>query len=91
MALEKTENKQRLSKRYVQSSCDWSKKLSAYHSSVPCFRARQVCHDGSAQADVALTDAPNDSKQKEHAEAPRNCPDGVRGHQSKLEHKIHNY
>lgn len=55
--------------------------ISAYHSSVPCFRARQVSYDGSAEADVALTNAPNYPKQKEHAEAPGNSPDCIGGHQ----------
>lgn len=57
------------------------KTVCAYHSSVPCFWARQVGHDGSAEADVALTNAPNYSKQKEHAETPGNCPDRIGGHQ----------
>ena len=61
------------------------KKTFAYHPSVPCFWARQVGNDGSAEADVALTNAPNYSKQKEHAEAPGNGPDRVGGHQPQLD------
>lgn len=49
----------------------------AYHSTVPCFWGRQVSDDGSAETDIALTDAPNYPKQKEHVEAPGNSPDCV--------------
>lgn len=60
--------------------------MRAYHPSVPGFQGRQVGYDGGAEADVALTDAPNYPKQKEHAEAPGNCPDRVGGQQAHLRH-----
>lgn len=60
-------------------------KITAYHSPVPCFGARQVCYNGSAEANVALADSSNDSEQKEHAEALGNRPHGVRGHEAELE------
>lgn len=53
----------------------------AHHSSVTCFRTRQVGNDGSAEADVSLTNASDDPKQEEHGEAPGNSPDRVGGHQ----------
>lgn len=57
------------------------KKVGTYHSSVSCFGAWQVGHDGGAEADVALTNAPDYSEQKEHAEAAGNGPDRIGGHQ----------
>ena len=59
----------------------------AYHSSVSGFGARQVGHDGGAEADVALADSPDDPEQKEHAKAPGNCPHGIGGNQPELEHR----
>lgn len=56
--------------------------ICAYHSSVSCFQGWQVSYDGSAEADVAFTNAPNYPKQQEHAEAPGNCPDRIGGHQA---------
>lgn len=53
----------------------------SYHPLIPCFWAGQVSHDSSAEADVALTNAPNNSKQKEHAETPGNSPHGIGEHQ----------
>lgn len=57
----------------------------AYHSPIPCFRTRQVCHNGCAEANIALADSPDDSKQKEHAEALGHRPHSIRGHQPQLE------
>lgn len=73
-------------KRYFKAF-DSTKEGCSYHPSVPCFWTRQVSHNCSAEADVALTNAPNYSKQKEHAEAPGNSPDCIGGHQAKLKHK----
>lgn len=61
----------------------------SHHSSVPCFWARQVGDDGGAQADVALTNAPDHTEQKEHVEAPGNGPHHVGGYEPQLEHKGH--
>lgn len=44
-------------------------KVCTYHSSVSCFQGWQVSYDGSAEADVALTNSSNYPEQKEHAEA----------------------
>lgn len=68
----------------------------SYHSSVPSFWTRQISHDGSAEADVAFTDATNNPEQKEHAEALWDRPHCIRCHQPHLQHiqmlhKLHDF
>lgn len=43
--------------------------IPAHHSSIPCLWAGQVSNDGSAEANIALANASDNSKQEEHAEA----------------------
>lgn len=56
-----------------------------HHSSVPCFRARQVCNNSSAEANVALTHSSHHTRQEKNAEAVRNSPQNVGENQPHLD------
>lgn len=58
-----------------------------HHPSVSCFRARQVCNNSSAEADIALTDSSHHARQEKNTEAVRNSPQNVGENQPNLDNK----
>lgn len=60
-------------------------KLLTHHSPVSCFRARQICNNSSAEADIALTDSSYHTRQEKYTEAVRNSPQNVGENQPHLD------
>lgn len=56
-----------------------------HHPLVSCFRARQVRHNSSAQADVTFTNASHYSRQQKYGKTVRESPQDIGRRETYLE------